>query len=368
MLALPVSHLSRTCFSCLVKPTVRIAFKHTMAAATSKRVSRICVIGGGIIGLSTAFRLLNEVPNVEVTVVSKDFSPNTTGDGSAGYWRPFFVTGTPDEKIIKWGKETFDHLRKISLTQEGGALGVFTATGCEIYRSPDEKEAFWKDIVLGYRRMSEDELKQYSGDYGCGYAFTTMMCECKSYLPWLRERFVANGGIVIQREVKNLSEVADGYDVIVNCPGVYAKYLVNDQEVDPLKGQIIRVEAPWVKHFVSAEDDDLYILLGSSTLALGGTHEKGDWTTTIDPVQRKRIWEGCCRLMPSLEKAKVVEEWAGFRPGRTSIRLEKELVQFDNRVVPVVHNYGHGGSGVTLHWGSAGEAVELVKESLLSKQ
>ncbi len=31
---------------------------------------------------------------------------------------------------------------------------------------------------------------------------------------------------------------------------------------------------------------------------------------------------------------------------------------------PVVYNYGHGGAGLTLAWGTAGDAVGLVKEAL----
>lgn len=31
---------------------------------------------------------------------------------------------------------------------------------------------------------------------------------------------------------------------------------------------------------------------------------------------------------------------------------------------PVVYNYGHGGAGLTLAWGTAGDAVELVKQAL----
>jgi len=63
------------------------------------RRSRVCVIGAGIIGLPTACRLQEAVPDVDVTVISEEFSPNTTGDGSAGFWKPYYLKGTPDELV-----------------------------------------------------------------------------------------------------------------------------------------------------------------------------------------------------------------------------------------------------------------------------
>jgi D-amino-acid oxidase len=43
----------------------------------------------------------------------------------------------------------------------------------------------------------------------------------------------------------------------------------------------------------------------------------------------------------------------GLRPGRPAPRLEREG--------DVVHNYGHGGVGVTVSWGCAAEALELIR-------
>lgn len=43
----------------------------------------------------------------------------------------------------------------------------------------------------------------------------------------------------------------------------------------------------------------------------------------------------------------------GLRPGRAPLRLESEVVD----TVPVVHCYGHGGSGITLAMGCANDAV-----------
>lgn len=67
--------------------------------------SRVCVIGAGIIGLSTAYRLQDAAPDVDITVMSEDFSPNTTGDGSAGFWRPYFIAGTSDE-VVRCASQT----------------------------------------------------------------------------------------------------------------------------------------------------------------------------------------------------------------------------------------------------------------------
>lgn len=323
----------------------------------------VCVIGAGVIGMSTAYRLQEELPGVDVTIISEEFTPNTTGDNVAGFWRPYFVDGTSPELVSKWGRETFQHLLALSRTPEGGKLGIFQAFGYDIYKKY-HPEVFWKDIVFGYRPMTNDELNQFGDRYKCGYAYTTLMCESKTYLPWLLKRFVERGGKCIRKKVDKLQDLAGKYDVVVNCPGVWARHLNYDLQVQPLKGQLIKVDAPWLKYFVNAEDDDLYILVGSGSAALGGTHQEGDWTRTIDPVHRQRIWEGCCRLVPSLEKAKVVDDWAGLRPYRPSIKLEKEQIMVNDKIIKVVHNYGHSGAGVTLHWGCAGEAVRLVQESL----
>ena len=39
-----------------------------------------------------------------------------------------------------------------------------------------------------------------------------------------------------------------------------------------------------------------------------------------------------------------MRDWVGLRPFRPSVRLEREMLG----VQSVVHNYGHGGSGITV--------------------
>ncbi|HEY4393284.1 MAG TPA: FAD-dependent oxidoreductase [Polyangia bacterium] len=62
---------------------------------------------------------------------------------------------------------------------------------------------------------------------------------------------------------------------------------------------------------------------------------------------------------PDLSDAQVVRFVAGIRPFRRGgPRLERE--QLAGKIV--VHNYGHGGAGFTLSWGSASIAAELLRD------
>ena len=64
---------------------------------------------------------------------------------------------------------------------------------------------------------------------------------------------------------------------------------------------------------------------------------------------------------PDLSDSQILRFVCGIRPCRTGgLRLEIERVAGKH----VVHNYGHGGAGVTLSWGCAREAAALVLEGL----
>jgi D-amino-acid oxidase len=74
--------------------------------------------------------------------------------------------------------------------------------------------------------------------------------------------------------------------------------------------------------------------------------------------------DNCCHIYPSLRSAQIIKEWVGLRPGREAIRIETEVINpngFRDKLY-VVHNYGHGGSGVTLFWGCAQEVLVLVND------
>ncbi|MBS0648952.1 MAG: FAD-dependent oxidoreductase [Verrucomicrobia bacterium] len=64
---------------------------------------------------------------------------------------------------------------------------------------------------------------------------------------------------------------------------------------------------------------------------------------------------------PDFSKEAVLDYKAGLRPYRkTGIRLESESYQ-DKLII---HDYGHGGSGISLSWGSARRSLQVLEEEL----
>jgi D-amino-acid oxidase len=232
--------------------------------------------------------------------------------------------------------------------------------GVEIWHEP-APDPWWADAVPHVRRCQEDELPP---GYRAGHAFVAPVVEMPIYLSYMMDRFAASGGGVHQRTLSSLNEVAGEARVVVNCVGLGAGDLVNDASMQPIRGQIVRVRNPGLQRFVLDEDNPegvTYIVPRSADCILGGTAEEGEWDLEPDPETAEGILSRCTRLEPQLEGVEVLEHKVGLRPGRPAIRLEREEGP-DND--PRIHNYGHGGSGITLSWGCAEETLQLARKAL----
>ncbi|XP_049754826.1 D-aspartate oxidase [Elephas maximus indicus] len=323
---------------------------------------QIAVVGAGVIGLSTALCISKLVPRSSITVISDKFTPDTTSDVAAGILIPHAYADTPIHKQKQWFRETFDHLLAIANSAEAKDAGVLLVSGWQIFQNlPTEEAPFWADVVLGFRKMTEAELKKFP-QHVFGQGFTTLKCEGPAYLPWLEKRVKGSGGLILKRRIEDLWELHPSFDIVVNCSGLGSRELAGDSKILPVRGQVLKVQAPWVKHFIRDGSGLTYIYPGATNVTLGGTKQKGDWNLSPDPEISRDILSRCCALEPSLHGAYHIEEKVGLRPFRPAVRLQKELLVQDGRKLPVVHHYGHGSGGISVHWGMALEASKLVSE------
>ena len=312
----------------------------------------VLVVGCGVIGL-TAGVLMREM-GLDVRIVTAALPLQTTSSVAAALWLPY--KAYPEDRVLTWGSRTFEVFEDLSRVPESG---VRMRQGVEIWREP-VPDPWWASAVPGVRRCTDDALPP---GYTDGHAFVAPVIEMPVYLGYLLDRFLGSGGRVEHRAVSSLEEAGEG-GVVVNCAGLGARELVGDPSMEPIRGQIVRVRNPGLERFVLDEDNPegvTYVIPRSRDCILGGTAEEGEWDTEPDPETAAAILRRCAELEPRLAGAKVLEHKVGLRPGRPEIRLEIEDVA---QSPPRVHNYGHGGSGVTLSWGCAEETLRLVRQML----
>ena len=187
----------------------------------------------------------------------------------------------------------------------------------------------------------------------------SQVIEMPIYMNWLMDRYKLLGGKLEKQTIDDFSKLPAEFLIIVNCTGLSSGELCNDSEVYPVRGQIVRIKPLLSQMHLDQQVPTLaYIVPRSNDMILGGVAQEGKWDLEPTEEDRNFIIDKCSKIIPDLKNAEIIEDIVGLRPGRTEVRLEKELISGKT----VIHNYGHGGSGVTLSWGCAEEVVEIANE------
>lgn len=308
------------------------------------------VVGGGVSGLTCAVRLAES--GRRVRLLARELSPHTTSDVAGAVWYPFHA-GPPD-KVLAWGAETFRVLRELAATLPDA--GVTMVDGIELFPGAAAERPWWAGAVDGFRDAAAGELPP---GYASGWSFRVPTVAMGTYLAWLAARFRRAGGETVVATIDSLDEPFTAAPVVVNCTGLGAGALVEDPELLPIRGQVVRVAAGYAHRFVQASagpGELAYIIPRGDLTVLGGTTDRAAWDTRVQAEVAEAIRDRCIALEPALARAPVLSHAVGLRPFRPTVRLAAE----PGPGGLVVHNYGHGGSGVTLSWGCAAEVLRLV--------
>lgn len=328
---------------------------------------RVVVLGAGMVGLATAVNVQEALPWARVTIVADQFDRDTTSSGAGGIFEPTAqaFSGQPVDTLREWSQQSWNYFTGLAMSPLGHETGQTLVSGFML--ADDLKlieNPVYADIVFNFRVLKPEELRRLNFPCKYGSTYTTVITQPNKFMPWLMRKFRERGGTVERRTVGSLEEFAGAYDIVMNCTGLRAGELVKDSSIFPIKGQMVQIKAPWIKTFVYCCDKKrpTYFIPHDDKVWVGGTRDEGDYSTHLCPEVEEDILRRAGAVVPQIKAGEIVGRWAGLRPQRSCVRLEKELLTFNGKKLRVVHNYGHGANGISLSWGTALQAARLATE------
>ncbi|MEU8530604.1 FAD-dependent oxidoreductase [Streptomyces sp. NPDC048629] len=309
----------------------------------------VIVVGSGVVGLTTAVTLAE--CGRRVRVWTRDAPGETTSAVAGALWWPYRIE--PEAEVGTWSLASLRVYEDLAAEPE--RTGVRMVDGVHADVDLDGLGS-WSAEVSGLRRARPEEVP---GPYATGLAARLPLIDMPVHLGWLTDRLVTAGGTVERRAITSFAE-ADA-PVVVDCTGLAARTLAPDDGLRPVRGQLVLVENPGIEEWFTAADPassaTTYYFPQPGRLVLGGTAEEGDARTVPDEATAAAIIARCARIRPEIAEARVIGHRVGLRPSRAGgVRIATEPLSNGGRLV---HNYGHGGAGVTVAWGCARAAAAL---------
>jgi D-amino-acid oxidase len=353
--------------------------------------SKILVIGAGVVGLTTA--LCARRAGYRVVVVADRFAPNVTSEvaGSLWEWPPAACGDHRNEISLErsksWYMTSYVRFQRLAADPR---TGVQIRPAVHYFRRPIEESPIQYRKMLEVRRhvpgfrRSATLAEEYGVNEAVGvcdaYTHLAPMVGTDTYLRWLLKQAAQEGCQIIHDHIEgdlaeHSQQILDRFSAhtIVNCSGLGSAELTGER-MYPVRSALVyahndgrsmpRIDsAHCMAHDDSMGGQNMVFIMpcGTARLVLGGLVEPGEWRTDLGldnyPPIRDMLAR-CQDFLPVLRHATLVAEptvRVGLEPVRSDgVRLEH---QYDTRIV---HNVGHGGSGVTFSWGCAEEAVNLL--------
>jgi D-amino-acid oxidase len=307
----------------------------------------VIVLGAGVSGLTTAIVLAEAGHPVQVLAAAR--SPETTSNVAAAFWYPYRTM--PSARSIRWAVTSYDQFVALCEVPEAA---VTMRRAYDFARDPLARP-WWADAVQDLRPVDAETAPD---GFAHGWSFDAPVIDTRAYMPYLERRLAGAGVRIEAAHVEHFDALPEG-ETIINCSGLGSRTLCDDAELIPVRGQLVLVANPGLDTVLLDEHDGggiAYAVPRGDHVVLGGTAADRDDDLRPRPAEADAIVQRCAGLDARLGNAPRLGDRVGLRPGRFDVRLEAE--QLGSR--RLVHNYGHGGAGVTLSWGCAQDVLALV--------
>ena len=292
----------------------------------------VVIIGGGVIGLSLAWRLRQS--SASVLVVEKG-EPAREATHAAGGMIAHCDPGNPPalaeliaasarmypEFVTELRAEAFQSpdLRDegtIAFLEEGGI------PPCDGARLLDDSDLTQLEPLLAPRGraclLPESSIDPRKLGRALEKAARTLGVDFVTGSP-VNEVAVLGGRATGVRTAKSFYAAA----AVVNCAGAWAAQIKPfGPPTRPVKGQMVCVvpspghesSGPLIRHVVRTPE--VYIIPRSDgRMLLGATVEEAGFDKRVDPDTVQRLCHAAARIVPEIAHMRIHDAWAGLRPG-----------------------------------------------------
>jgi hypothetical protein len=266
------------------------------------RFRQAAVIGCGAVGLATA-RLLQD-HGFQVTIYAKALPPDTTSNIAGALWGPVTLSDrdrrTPDFTDQFARACRFAH--RYFQTLVGDRYGVKWIALYYLGNAPLGQS--W-EVTITPELYPTTLIPQGSHPFNAPSVSRryTMLIEPNTYLPAVMADFCVRGGKIVGRTFQDLASILRLREsLLVNCTGLGAGPLFNDEELVPIKGQLtVLLPQPEVDYAFVSTASDLYMFPRRDGIVLGGSHEEGEWSLEPSKAEGDRIFRGHQQLFSEMQ-------------------------------------------------------------------
>ena len=285
-------------------------------------VERVIVIGGGIIGCTIAWRLAQR--GMRVVVVERGDPGRQATWAAAGMLHP--LVEADSSALLELARASFDEYPAF-VTELYEITGIDAELQLE---AGDEPSGSVDNRKLG--RAAWQAAAMAGVEFRLGTAARKIV------------RTVARFQLV---------ELADGTtlhaDAVVIAAGAWSSELLGLPfriPVVPVRGQMLAVEhAPQLVPHIIIGSECYLVPRGERRVLIGATVEHVGFDSRTTDAGIATLMECAQRMVPALEQARVVERWAGLRPGTPD---DLPVLGADPKVEGLFYATGHFRNGILL--------------------
>ena len=355
--------------------------------------NKVAVIGAGVSGITTAVML--QYFGFKVTIYSKKLplsKPKIPEFGSlfpSASIIPHSVFHPQLDKIFQDSNSLFAELHNLNFP------GLTIHDHFELFGFEDKVPEYATQIS-GFKNLADLNWMPTHPDieFKTGYQFNCFFADWNRYFPALIELFVKNKGVFVEQtiDVNSLDQLSE--NIVINCAGLGAHQL-DDEDEQPLilMGHLMKILetpsllspsgntvsfnfTPGLEYYSDSHQTplDVYCYPRKDDWILGGSRfrgtldEEGNWVSDdvlsstfpsqIEQLNTEIILNTFGLDVSNLKKREYLHSYRYVRNRIAGLRLEKD--PSSNRLI--IHNYGHGGAGVTLSWGCAYRVLNMIRQ------